>query len=144
MYIPIQPGFLKMAAQIFRKCLVLTGYGGYDKLQVQHLPLSEMNVMGDAGLPPGYVLVRIKCAGVNFSELMNRQGLYRTPYMPHAPCILGFEGSGVVEQVSKGVEDLKVCGHNLHIRIPNDWHMFINSATCSHSVFYSMTGYSGL
>jgi len=51
-------------------------------------------------------IVRIKAVGLNFAELMQRQGLYKpatkTPYTP------GFEGSGIVEAIGNKVTDIKV------------------------------------
>ena len=52
------------------------------------------------------MIVRVKAAGLNFAELMQRQGIYqprtKTPYTP------GYEASGVVEQIGEGVTDLSV------------------------------------
>lgn len=82
------------------RALVLTGYGGYDKikLQVKTLPKPE--------LKSGEVLVRVKACGLNFAELMGRQGLYDP--LPSPPVTMGMEGAGVVEAVGDGVEDKKV------------------------------------
>jgi NADPH:quinone reductase-like Zn-dependent oxidoreductase len=52
------------------------------------------------------VIVRIKAAGLNFAELMQRQNLYKpsikTPYTP------GYEASGIVEEVGSDVTNFKV------------------------------------
>lgn len=83
------------------KSLVLTSTGSgsdYSNLQVkdEEYPKCDKDDM---------VLVKIKAAGLNFAELMQRQGIYKpstkTPYTP------GFEGSGIVEEVSGNVTDLK-------------------------------------
>lgn len=50
-------------------------------------------------------------SGLNFQDLMARQGVIES--LPKAPFILGFECSGVIEQVAEGVEKFKVsnfCG----------------------------------
>jgi len=45
-------------------------------------------------------------SGLNFQDLMARQGVIES--LPKAPFILGFECSGVIEQVAEGVEKFKV------------------------------------
>nr|XP_020445953.1 synaptic vesicle membrane protein VAT-1 homolog [Monopterus albus] len=51
------------------RALVLTGYGGYDKVKMQVKK-------GKPALKPDEVLVRVKACGLNFADLMARQGLY--------------------------------------------------------------------
>lgn len=88
------------------KSLVLTSTGsGSDysnlKLKDEDYPALE-GVSGREDM----VLVRVKAAGLNFAELMQRQGLYRPsnkcPYTP------GFEAAGIVEEVGSNVTDIKV------------------------------------
>src|SRR4030081_894143 len=50
----------------------------------------------------GQVLIRVKAAGLNFADILARQGLY--PDGPPKPCIMGYEASGVVEEVGDGVD----------------------------------------
>lgn len=45
-------------------------------------------------------------SGLNFQDLMARQGVIES--LPKAPFILGFECSGIIEQVAEGVEKFKV------------------------------------
>jgi len=45
-------------------------------------------------------------SGLNFQDLMARQGVIES--LPKAPLILGFECSGIIEQVAEGVEKFKV------------------------------------
>ena len=53
----------------------------------------------------GEVVVRIHRAGINFADLMMRQGLYGSnPDYPFTP---GYEASGVVSEIGKGVNGLK-------------------------------------
>jgi NADPH:quinone reductase-like Zn-dependent oxidoreductase len=54
----------------------------------------------------GQVSVRVKAAGINFADLMARVGLY--PDAPKIPCVVGYEVSGTVDAVGKGVSSLKV------------------------------------
>ncbi|XP_033109102.1 synaptic vesicle membrane protein VAT-1 homolog [Anneissia japonica] len=78
------------------RAMLLTGYGGYDKLVMQELPIPKPET--------GQVLIRVKTSGLNFAELHCRQGLY-TPQngFPPLPFSLGLECAGVVEQVGSGV-----------------------------------------
>jgi NADPH:quinone reductase-like Zn-dependent oxidoreductase len=83
------------------KSLVLTSTGSqsdYSNMQVrdEDYPKCDKDDM---------VMVRMKAVGLNFAELMQRQGMYKpstkTPYTP------GFEGSGLVEEVSANVTEFK-------------------------------------
>src|ERR687894_1810655 len=49
----------------------------------------------------GEVVIRVRAAGLNFADILSRQGLY--PDSPPKPCVMGYEVSGVVEAVGKGV-----------------------------------------
>lgn len=81
------------------RCLVLTGFGGYDKVKLQSRPA----VPPAPG--PGQVTLRVRACGLNFADLMGRQGLYdRLPPLPVTP---GMEGAGVVVAVGEGVSDRK-------------------------------------
>ncbi|VCX41493.1 unnamed protein product, partial [Gulo gulo] len=82
------------------RCLVLTGFGGYDKVKLQSRPA----VAPAPG--PGQLTLRVRACGLNFADLMARQGLYdRLPPLPLTP---GMEGAGVVIAVGEGVNDRKV------------------------------------
>lgn len=48
------------------------------------------------------VLIRVKAAGLNFADILARQGLY--PDGPPKPCIMGYEVSGIIEAVGEGVD----------------------------------------
>jgi len=52
----------------------------------------------------GEVRVRVRASGINFADLMARVGLY--PDAPKLPCVVGYEVSGVIDQVGAGVIDL--------------------------------------
>ncbi|KAM9393004.1 synaptic vesicle membrane protein VAT-1 homolog [Pholidichthys leucotaenia] len=81
------------------RALVLTGYGGYDKVKLQVKK-------GKPALKAGEVLVRVRVCGLNFADLMARQGLYDR--LPSPPVTPGMECSGVVEAVGEEVTDRKV------------------------------------
>lgn len=68
-------------------------HGGPDVLRVRETP--------DPELEPGHVRVRTRAVGLNFAEVSARQGLY--PDAPKPPCVVGYEGAGVVDAVGAGV-----------------------------------------
>lgn len=68
-------------------------HGGHDALEVRET--------ADPQPKPGEVRVRVHAAGLNFAEVSARQGLY--PDAPKPPCIVGYEGAGVVEAHGEGV-----------------------------------------
>lgn len=76
------------------KQVVTTKNGGVEVLQVQEAP--------DPVAAKGEVVVRVKAAGLNFADIMARQGLY--PDGPRKPCVMGYEVAGVVESVGDGVD----------------------------------------
>jgi NADPH2:quinone reductase len=69
--------------------------GGPEVLRVENV---------DDPIPgPGQVLVRLEATGVNFIEIYQRKGMYKTPL----PWIPGEEGAGTVVSVGPGVTDLR-------------------------------------
>lgn len=54
----------------------------------------------------GEVRVRVRFAGINFADLMARQGLYLDA--PPLPAVVGYEVSGEVDAVGAGVTDVAV------------------------------------
>lgn len=87
------------------RALVLTGYGGYDKVKLQVKK-------GKPVLKAGEVQIRVKACGLNFADLMARQGLYDR--LPSPPVTPGMECSGVVEAVGEEVTDRKVSTDPTH------------------------------
>lgn len=75
----------------------ITKAGPPEVLQVREAPDPEPG--------EGQVRVRVKAAGINFADLMARMGLY--PDAPKVPCVVGYEVSGVVDAVGKGVTGTK-------------------------------------
>ncbi|MEV7398046.1 NAD(P)H-quinone oxidoreductase [Aeromicrobium sp. NPDC092404] len=70
--------------------------GGLEALQVVDRPQPEPG--------PGEVLIRVAGAGLNRSDLLQRQGLYPPP--PGVTDVLGLECSGDIVAVGDGVTDL--------------------------------------
>lgn len=74
--------------------VVTTGNGGVEVLQVEEKP--DPQPMADE------VRVRVRAAGLNFADILARQGLY--PDCPPKPCVMGYEVAGVVDEVGEGVD----------------------------------------
>ena len=55
---------------------------------------------------PGQVRVSVRACGLNFAEVLARQGMYRDA--PKPPCVVGYEGAGQVDAVGPGVTGYKV------------------------------------
>ena len=51
---------------------------------------------------PGQALVRVRAAGLNFADVYRRRGNYHLEGSP--PFVLGYEGSGVIEEISPPLE----------------------------------------
>ena len=73
--------------------IVTTSTGDISVLKVQQKP--------DPTPRDDQVLIRVRAAGLNFADILSRQGLY--PDSPPKPCAMGYEVSGVVEAVGKDV-----------------------------------------
>jgi NADPH:quinone reductase-like Zn-dependent oxidoreductase len=74
--------------------IVTTKNGGVEVLKVQEAPDPKPN--------KGEVVVQVKAAGLNFADILARQGLY--PDGPKKPCVMGYEVAGVVEAIGDDVE----------------------------------------
>jgi NADPH:quinone reductase-like Zn-dependent oxidoreductase len=66
----------------------------------------QVREASDPSAKAGEVRIRVKAAGINFADLMARVGLY--PDAPKVPCVVGYEVSGVVDQVGAGVTDFVI------------------------------------
>ena len=77
------------------KQIFITGHGGPEKLQIREA--------ADPSPNEGEVRIRVKAAGINFADILARQGLY--PDSPRIPCVVGYEASGTVDAVGKGVAE---------------------------------------
>ena len=76
------------------RAIVTTSNGNVPVMKVEERP--------DPRPETGQVLVRVKAAGLNFADILARQGLY--PDGPPKPCVMGYEVSGIVEAVGDNVE----------------------------------------
>ncbi len=50
----------------------------------------------------GEVAIEVRAAGINFADILARQGLY--PDAPPLPCVIGYEVSGVITATGAGVD----------------------------------------
>src|SRR5215208_3816900 len=73
--------------------IVTTTTGDISVLKVQEKP--------DPTPRDDEVIIRVRAAGLNFADILARQGLY--PDSPPKPCVVGYEVSGVVETAGKDV-----------------------------------------
>jgi len=74
--------------------VVITAYGDPGVLQT---------IEQDEPQPQaGDVKIRVKAAGINFADILARQGLY--PDGPKPPCVVGYEVAGVIEAVGPGTD----------------------------------------
>src|SRR3954463_16324126 len=80
------------------RAIWITKYGGPDVLEVREQP--------DPVPKAGEVRIRVQAAGLNFAELMAREGLY--PDAPKPPCVVGYEAAGIVDAVGEGVNEPRV------------------------------------
>ena len=82
------------------KVVQIDAYGGPENM-----------VLRDVGTPepgPGEALVRLEYAGVNYTDVYNRNGLYAKShtYANAPPFTLGREGGGVVERIGPDVDSV--------------------------------------
>jgi NADPH:quinone reductase-like Zn-dependent oxidoreductase len=78
------------------KAIWIPRAGDADVLQVREAP--------DPTPRAGEVRVQVRAAGLNFADMMARQGLY--PDAPPLPCVVGYEVAGHIDAVGAGVEGL--------------------------------------
>jgi NADPH:quinone reductase-like Zn-dependent oxidoreductase len=75
------------------KQLVIPRTGPPEVLRVREAPEPQPG--------PGQVRVRVRAAGLNFADLMARQGLY--PDAPPLPAVMGYEVAGEIDRLGAGV-----------------------------------------
>lgn len=74
--------------------IVISRAGGLDVLKIQEGPEPK------AG--KGEVTIKVKASGLNFADILARQGLYLDA--PKTPCVVGYEVSGIIDTVGEGVD----------------------------------------
>ena len=74
--------------------IVTTANGDIDVLKVQE--------NADPTPRDDEVVIRVRAAGLNFADILARQGLY--PDGPPKPCVMGYEVSGIVDRAGKNVD----------------------------------------
>lgn len=72
-------------------------YGPPEVLTLQGVP--------DPPVTPGTVRIAVHTIGVNFADVLARQGFY--PDCPRPPVVVGYEVAGRVDTVAEGVADLE-------------------------------------
>ncbi len=88
--------------------LVIARYGPPEVLTVREVP--------DPPATSGGVRIRVRAAGVNFSDLLARQGLY--PDAPKPPCVVGYEVSGVEDSGQRVIAATKFGGQSEIVVVP--------------------------
>ena len=77
------------------KALQIERHGGPEVMQLAEVPVPEPG--------PGEVRVRMEASGLNYSDIMMREGRYLRE--THLPAVLGHEICGVIEKSGAGMED---------------------------------------
>ncbi|HGE5780122.1 MULTISPECIES: quinone oxidoreductase family protein [Bacillus] len=80
------------------KALCFDEFGNADVLKYREV--------SDPTIKPNEILVRTKAIGLNFADIYRRRGDYHLAGKP--PYILGYEGSGIVEQIGAEVTDVTI------------------------------------
>jgi NADPH2:quinone reductase len=77
------------------KAIQITEYGGPEVLQLREVVVPTPGA--------GQALIDVKAAGLNFVDIYHRRGTFPVP-LPYIP---GHEGSGIVEAVGEGVNNVQ-------------------------------------
>lgn len=93
------------------KAVVLTGFGGLKMLKVQSKPQPTPG--------EGEVLIAVKACGVNFLDLMLRQGVTDNP--PKTPVIMGYECAGTIEAIGEKTEGFSVGDNVIALKECHCW-----------------------
>ncbi|KAM9817407.1 synaptic vesicle membrane protein VAT-1 homolog-like [Neosynchiropus ocellatus] len=80
------------------RVVMLAGFGGLNKLRVSKKAMPEPQ--------EGEVKIHVKACGLNFLDLMVRQGTIDCP--PKPPLVPGFECSGIVEAVGEHTKGFEI------------------------------------
>lgn len=77
---------------------IFTRFGSPDVFQIQELP--------DPMPAKGEVRIAVRASGVNFADVLARQGLYQDA--PKPPLVVGYEVAGIVDAVGEGVSEARL------------------------------------
>ncbi|XP_072321550.1 synaptic vesicle membrane protein VAT-1 homolog-like [Eucyclogobius newberryi] len=80
------------------RVVMLSGFGGLNKLRVTKKAMPEP--------ADGEVKIRVKACGLNFLDLMVRQGTIDSP--PKTPVVPGFECCGIIESMGENTEGFEI------------------------------------
>ncbi|XP_061566462.1 synaptic vesicle membrane protein VAT-1 homolog-like isoform X1 [Cololabis saira] len=80
------------------RAVMLAGFGGLNKLRVTKKAMPEPQ--------DGEVKIRVKACGLNFLDLMVRQGTIDNP--PKTPLVPGFDCCGIVESVGENTTGFEI------------------------------------
>ncbi|KAJ9459223.1 Narbonolide/10-deoxymethynolide synthase PikA2 [Diplonema papillatum] len=94
------------------EAMFVTGYGGY-----QNLALRQVDAPGAP--KDDEVVVDVRAVGLNFAEIMMRQGLY--DLAPKPPFVPGYEGAGVVKAVGASVTAVAVGDRVVYLMAFGGW-----------------------
>jgi NADPH2:quinone reductase len=114
------------------KAVRVKGFGGLDQLELAEVP--------DPQPQPGQVCIRVEACGLNYADVMQREGLY--PGGPKPPYIPGVEAAGVVEEsndslpvgsrvvaiAARGCHAERVCVNSAACVPCPEWMSFIDAA----------------
>ncbi|XP_008403538.1 synaptic vesicle membrane protein VAT-1 homolog-like [Poecilia reticulata] len=93
------------------RAVVLAGFGGLNKLRVTKKAMPEPQ--------DGEVKIRVKACGLNFLDLMVRQGNIDNP--PKTPLVPGFECCGIVESVAENTQGFEIGDRVMAFMNYNAW-----------------------
>ena len=82
------------------KAVRINGFGDTSVLKIEEIP--------DISATRNQVLVKLQSSGVNFADVLRREGRYPGPDLP---CTLGLEGAGTIVELGEVVDGFKVGQH---------------------------------
>lgn len=90
------------------KVLMLTGFGGYDKIKLLDKPIPEPK--------EEHLIIEMKACGMNFSDLYTRQGIFTFQGLK-PPFVLGLDGAGVVYALGKNANEFKLSFYFIILKV---------------------------
>ncbi|XP_056135217.1 synaptic vesicle membrane protein VAT-1 homolog-like [Lampris incognitus] len=93
------------------RAVVLTGFGGLNKVRLSRRNMPEPQ--------DGEAKIRVKACGLNFLDLMVRQGTIENP--PKPPLVPGFECSGIIESLGENTEGFEIGDRVIALVNYNAW-----------------------